>query len=37
MDVTIDDQLAGRIEMVLFAKESPFAAENYRVFFSGQC
>mmetsp|Transcript_1575 Transcript_1575/g.4229 ORF Transcript_1575/g.4229 Transcript_1575/m.4229 type:complete len:214 (-) Transcript_1575:343-984(-) len=36
MEVAIDGEPAGRIEAVLFARESPFAAENYRQFFSGE-
>jgi hypothetical protein len=35
MDVAIDGQLAGRIEAVLFMKESPLAAENMRQFCTG--
>ena len=35
LDVAIDGQSVGRIELVLFMKESPRAAENMRVLCSG--
>ena len=36
LDVAIDGKPVGRIEAVLFMKESPLAAENLRVFCSGE-
>ena len=36
LDVAIDGKPVGRIEAVLFMKESPLAAENLRVFCSGK-
>lgn len=35
LDVAIDDKPIGRIEIVLFMKDSPLAAENLRVFCTG--
>ncbi len=35
MDVTIYGEFEGRIEAVLFTKESPLAAENMRQFCTG--
>lgn len=36
MDVALDGKTIGRIEAVLFMKDSPLAAENMRVFCSGE-
>ena len=36
MDVALDREPIGRIEAVLFMKDSPLAAENMRVFCSGE-
>ena len=36
MDVALDGKAIGRIEAVLFMKDSPLAAENMRVFCSGE-